>query len=408
MRTMRTVVLAALTLSLLVPVTALAGRGHGHDRDGARDRDAVDSPYDQRNRRGGEGRRHASNRSFITVTNDNSAALEVLVDRQVVGTVQARETARFGAFEPGTHKVRVRYKANGLRFPVLRERVELDGRHPARIIAPILDTGIVALKNTWIEPMIVKLNGRTIDRIAANSRKTIRIDGAYGTLQFVTPKGTVTTSRELRLSTLERGDMTLIAPSEGTVVIVNPSNSHSLDILCSRGMVLATVPPSSRRRLNQPAGKVTLTAAYRGTPIQTASVIASPFDRSRWAIELPDYAALSVRNPNNFPVNVYASGTYLGQVEGRGRAFFPSVQAGWTQLEVTSGRRNRAFSTVTVDIDPLSGGLLTVPRQAVNDGRRGDSEYCPQGEVAERPEYRDRERSERRRSRRYAYRGWRW
>jgi hypothetical protein len=399
MQTMRSVVLAALTLSFLMPVTALAGRGHN------RDRDVTDDSYGQRNRRGGEGRRHAPNRGFITVTNDNSAALEVLVDRQVVGTVQARQTARFGAFELGTHKVRVRYIANGLRFPVLRERVDLQGRHPARIVAPVLDTGIVTLKNTWIEPMVVKLNGRTIDRVAGNSRKTIRIDGAYGTLQFVTPKGNVATSRDLRLNGLERGDMTLITPSEGSVTIVNPSNSHSLDVLCSRGMVLATVPPSSRRRLTQPAGKVTLTAAYRGTPIQTTSVIASPFDRSRWAIDLPDYAALSVRNPNTFPVNVYASGTLLGQVEGRSRAFFPSVAAGWTQLEMTTGRRNRSLSTVTVDIDPLSGGLLTVPRLAVNDGRRGDSEYCEQGAVAERPDYRD--RSQRRRGRRYASnRGW--
>jgi len=403
---MRSVVLAALTLSLLIPVTALAGRGH--HRDGARDRDAVDSSYDSRNRRGGQGR-YAADRGFITVTNDNYAPLEVLVDRKVVGTVQPQETARFGAFELGTHKVRVRYIANGLRFPVLRERVELGGRHPARIIAPVLDTGIVKLKNTWIEPMIVKLNGRTIDRIAANSRKLIRIDGAYGTLQFVTPKGTVAASKNIQLTGLDRAKMVLVAPSEGSVTIINPSNTHSLDILCSRGMVLATVPPSSRRRLNQPAGKVTLTAAYRGTPIQTTSVLASPFDRSRWAIDLPDYAALSVRNPNNFPVNVYASGTLLGQVEGRGRAYFPSVQAGWTQLEMTSGRRNRALSTVTIDIDPLSGGLLTVPRQSINDGRRGDGEYCPQGEVAERPDYRDRERSERRRSRRYAwYRGWGW
>lgn len=372
MQTLRTVVLAVLTLSFLPPASAFAG----HDRDGAERSD------DQRDRRGVESR-YAADRGFITVTNDNAAALEVLVDREVVGTVGARQTARFGSFDLGNHKVRVRFVSDGIRFPVMRERIYLDGRHPARLVAPVLDTGIISLQNSWIEPMVVKLNGRVIQRIAANSRQTVRVDGARGTLQFVTLQGNVAASRSIRLSALEWGAMALVPPAEGTVTIVNPSSTHTLDVLCSRGMILVTVPPSGARRLNQSAGRVTLTAAYRGTPIQTTTVVASPFDRSEWTIDLPDFAPLSVRNPNRFPVNVYANGMLLGQVESSGRAFFPQVAAGWTALEVTTGRHERAVSTVTVNVDPLSGGLLTVPRLSVSDGRGTSGEYCEQEAVAQ-------------------------
>ncbi len=372
MKTLAPIAMFALSLTTLLPAAALA---HG--------RDEVNRGSDQRNRRGGSDRRVAD-RAFITVTNDNATPLQVLVDRKIVGTVPAQSTARFGSFDLGEHKVRVRYAADGLRFPVLVQRVDLDGRFPARLVAPVLDTGIITLQNQWIEPMIVELNGQTISRIPANGRQTIRVDRARGTLQFVTLQGNVAASRAIRLSALEQGSMALVPPSQGTVTIFNPSATHSLDVLCSRGMVLATVPPNSARQLDQSAGRVTLTAAYRGAPIETATVIASPFDRTQWTIDLPDFAPLSVRNPNTYPVNVYSGGVLLGQVEGRGRAYFPSVAAGWTSLEVTAGRRDRAVSTVGVDIDPLSGGLLTVPRMAVRDGRGSSAGEHHDTEVADR------------------------
>lgn len=364
-RTLRPVVLAALTLSFLLPATGFAHHRDRHDDGSHR--------YDSRNRRGGEGR-YASSRGFVTVTNDNLTELQVLVDRQVVGTVAPQSTARFGPFEKGTHKVKVRYICDGLRFPVIKERVEITGRHPARIVAPMLDAGILVLENAWIEPMVVKLNGRVVKRIPAESKSVVKVEQARGTLQMVTTRGTVAASRGIRLDALEHGTMALIPPSQGAVTIYNPSRSHALDILCARGSVLATIPPSSARRLDQKAGRVTLTASYRGEGIQTATVIASPFDQNRWTIDLPDYASLSVRNPNPFPVDVYAGGQLLGQVQGRDRGFFTGVKAGWTQLEFLGSRRGRTVSTASVDVDPLSGALATIPRVSTRDGRGSTTE----------------------------------
>ena len=361
MHTMRTIVLAALSLSFLLPGAALAGHPEPDDRD-------PPPRYDERNHRGGEGR-YAADQGFVTVTNENLTALEVLVDRQVVGTVAPQQTARFGPFERGTHRVKVRYACDGLTFPVARERVEIDPRRPARIIAPFIDAGLVTLDNAWVEPMVVRLNGRVVAQIPAGGKKMVKLGGARGTLQLITPQGAVAASRAIRLGGLERASLALIPPSEGAVTIFNPSASHSLDVLCARGRLLATVPPSSARRLNQPAGRVTLTASYRGHGVQTATVLASPYDRTRWDIELPDHATLSVRNPNAFPVDVYAAGQLLGQVQGRDVGQFAGVHAGWTELQVSSGRRNASFVSVTVDVDPLSGGLLTVPRIWTSDGR---------------------------------------
>jgi len=380
-RTLRTVVLAALTLSFLLPAMASARGRYGHD---------------DRNRQGGHAR--YADRGFITVTNDNFTELQVLVDRKVVGTVGPQRTAKFGPFEEGRHRVKVRYICDRLRFPVLKERVEIDGRHPVRLRAPLMDAAIVNLDNAWVEPMVVTLNGRTIDRVPANSKKLVKIPNAFGTLQFVTPQGAVAARQSIRLDGLEKGSLTLIPPAQGTVSITNPSRSHTLDVLCARGRVIATVPPASTRRLDQKAGYVALTAAYRGESIDKANVLASPWDRSQWVIDLPDFAPLAVRNPNPFAVDVYAGGQLLGRIEGRDRAYFTEVPVGWTQIEVLGGRRGRTVASLSVEVDPLSGGLLSVPRLATNDGR---GSYTTECERTSGSSY-----SSSRETRRYASRRW--
>jgi hypothetical protein len=243
---------------------------------------------------------------------------------------------------------------------------------------------------------------------------TVLVTGASSgigraTCLYLARKGysVVATSRAIRLEGLSKTSLTLTPPAQGAVTIYNPSRSATLEVVCEDGHFVATVPPGSSRRVMQDAGRVTLTALYRGRAIQTKTVIVSPYDRSRWAIDLPDHATLSVRNPNSFAVNVYAGTELLGQIEGRDRAVFANVHTGWTQLEMKTARRDRYVGSVSVNIDPLSGGLLTVPRMTTSDGRgRGYDEPCD-GEEAETAYERHEREHQEQASRRYAwYRFW--
>ncbi|MCO4768742.1 MAG: hypothetical protein KDA24_01835 [Deltaproteobacteria bacterium] len=374
-----------MILSLLMPTAAFAGRkGHSRDRDYAHGRNHR-APVEQ---------------GYITVRNDNDAALEVLVRGKVQGEVDAMSTARFGPFPEGNHKVRVRFNRRGLRFPVTVQKVYV-GHGPARVFAAQADVGLLKVRNDWVEPMTVVLNGRSVGTIGANQKQLFKLRDAYGRVELRTPRGTTALTKHVSLQGLQRDRVAIVPPREGTVTITNPSRQHALDILCARGSVVATLPPSARRTVIQPAGDVTLTAAYRGQAIQRTTVLSSPYDRSAWTVALPTRSTLGVRNPNRFSVDVFVGGQFFATVAGNDKLMLDNVPVGHIQVElVGQGRRGGISQVVSTRVDALSGGFLPIPQVRVADGRGGSSSSCDSG-YAEVPP-RDTSRRGRGRSRSYA------
>ncbi len=378
-----------LILSLLLPTAAFAG--HGRDRG-------------QRSDRGNpSGRHHRApvDDGFITVRNRNEVDLEVLVNGKVQGDVEANSVARFGPFPDGKHRVRVRFNRRDLRFPVTKQRVWV-GDHPVRVDVPVADVGLLLVSNDWIEPMTVVHNGRVIGTIEALDERLFQVKGAYGRVELRTPKGTAVITKRIDLQGLERDRLALVPPSEGMVTIVNPSQQHGLEITCARGSHITTLRAGGHQTIQQPAGEVTLTASYRGMPIQTAKVFSSPWDRHAWTISLPTHSTLGVRNPNRFPVAVYIGGEYLATVQGQDKLMLDGVPVGFIEVQIEGhGRRGTLEERVATRVDPLSGGFLPIPELRVADGRSGgysgyngsDAGSCDRDRSAEAPVYRRRARS---------------
>lgn len=358
MRPIRTLVPLVLMASLMIPAAAYAGhrgdRGNrGHHRG-----------------HGGHGSYERVDDGFITVRNRNAARLEVLVDGRVVGEVDGDSAARFGPFTEGRHRVRVRFNRRGLRFPLTHGPVWVSDHRPTRVDVPEADIGLVRVRNEWVEPMTVTINGRTVGRVPAGGARLLKVKNASGQLALLTPSGAMAQRQYVHLDGLERERVVLVPPSTGSVAILNPSARHALEITGPHGEFITRLGPGQRRVLNQPAGNVTLAATYRGRTVQQATVLASPFERTRWAIAMPTSSTLGVRNPNRFPVQVFVGGEYVATVAGNDNLLLHDVPVGLVEVMVRGeGRRGAISQVVTTDIDPLSGGFLPIPEARARDGR---------------------------------------
>lgn len=358
----RALVPAVLIMSLLLPATALAGpRGGQRGQRGGGHND------------GGYAHRRAPQEGFVTIRNRNQSSLEVLVDGKVMGEVDAMNAARFGPLDEGSHRVRVRFNRQNLRFPVTVQRVWIGSGEPARLVIPEVDLGIVRVKNNWVQPMTVVLNGRVVGKVPAYQKSALRVKNAVGLLELRTPSGVTAVSQRINLAGLEADRMVLDPPRDGTVTVFNPSRAHTLDVVCARGSVLAQLPPRQSRTLIQPSGRVKLTARYRSQTIQSTQVLASPFESTNWTVSLPTRSTLGLRNPNRFPVDVFISGQLVATVGGQDKLMLEDMPVGLVSVElIGQGRRGGIAEVVSARIDPLSGGFLPIPELRIADGRGGD------------------------------------
>lgn len=358
----RALVPAVLIMSLLLPATALAGpRGGQRGQRGGGHTD------------GGYAHRRAPQEGFVTIRNRNQSSLEVLVDGKVMGEVDAMTSARFGPLDEGNHRVRVRFNRRNLRFPVTVQRVWIGSGEPARLVIPEVDLGIVRVKNNWAQPMTVVLNGRVVGKVPAYQKSALQVKNAVGLLELRTPSGVTAVSQRINLAGLEADRMVLDPPRDGTVTIFNPSRDHTLDVVCARGSVLAQLPPRQSRTLIQPSGRVKLTARYRSLTIQSAQVLASPFESTHWTVSLPTRSTLGLRNPNRFPVDVFIGGQRVATVGGQDKLMLEDMPVGLVSVElIGQGRRGGIAEVVSARIDPLSGGFLPIPELRIADGRGGD------------------------------------
>jgi len=351
------ILLAAVTALAALPASAQADHRYASQRGDDCDRPIAAS-------------------GFITVDNPNSAALEVLVDGQLVGAVAAGRTERFGPFEAGSHRVRTRYVCNrgSFRFPVSRDRVSVTPRYPARIRAPFVDAAVLALSNQWIEPMDVLIDGQHAGTIGAHGKLMMQAPRGAKVV-FVGPHGERTLKARVRSGGLSTESLALIPPAQATVSIHNPLNGN-LELVDARtGRVLCTLRPGQREQVVLPSGHAQLAVRFRGREIDSTRILADPWCNNAWMVSAPRTAPLRVKNNNRMDLAIYVGGRHLGTVAAGDRARLMDLPVGDVTVVArgTRGRREQAFN---VYVDPLFGAKLN-PVFSVADGRghRGHGGY---------------------------------
>ncbi len=223
---------------------------------------------------------------FLTVTNPNDVPLHVSVDGRDFGKVGAGDTIRVGPVDLGRHTVAAKFVCTKrhLNRQVFKQRVWVDStRYPERVRVPYLDLGIVAIDNEWIERMDVAIDGRVRHGVPAE-----------GHLALIAPTGSEITLLEPRGHDeamtfrvhgrgLQTDGYALVPPSRATVLVSNPTREY-LQLLCSKGRVLAELAPYATQAVRLKAGWNGLVVRYRGRTIDETKLIASPFHRVRWDV----------------------------------------------------------------------------------------------------------------------------
>jgi len=222
---------------------------------------------------------------FVTIDNPNQVALEILVDREFVGTVQPGRVARFGPFAEGEHKVVARYVCNRrtLRQRIFRDRIFVDARRPARVQLPYADLAIVELTNEWIEGMDIAVDGQVIDTVSARG-KTAFIAPSYASLTLVTPGGARAMTARVSGRGLSTESLALVPPRRATVSISNPTGAR-LQLVDGNGRVLCDLAPRSTEQVMLKAGWAGLAVLIGGRTIDSTKLVASPFATNRWDIQ---------------------------------------------------------------------------------------------------------------------------
>jgi hypothetical protein len=355
--TMRTKLLTLFALTALVAVPAAAEAREYAGRRGHRDHG---------DRWGWQ--RPAPRAGFITVDNPNAKPLEVLVDRQVVGQVDPGGTARFGPFDAGDHRVRVRFvsRRGDLRFPVVRQRVSVHPRYPARIFVPPVETALVKVRNEWIEPMELRIDGQTMGMVPAGGK--LRVPAPTGArVALVAPDGTRALRARVRATALETERLRLTPPAMATVSVHNPLRGELQLLDATTGELLCVLRPGASDLVTLPSGFADLQVRFRNRIIDATSILANPWATNAWTVTPPATAPLRLRNHNRVDLHVSVNGQHLGTVAAGDRQRLMGLPVGHTTVTV-SGPRGRRQQTYTVFVDPLYGAKL-VPDFPIGDGR---------------------------------------
>lgn len=284
--------LKMLILLTTLAIPAVATAGHGGDSRGGRadqrsgranDEHRCDHCTVDRNGNSSCDRQRAP-RGIMTLFNPNSVPLQILVDRELVATVAAGDTARIGPFELGEHRVVARYLDRGrsVRTRLFREDVWLEARHPARIDLPFANLAVVELSNRWIEPMEVLVDGSPIMTLPAHSQASFIADaGSLVTMR--SPAGQRALIARVNSTGLASFELSLVPPSVAHVVVSNPSR-RSLLLVDSRGNVLSEIRPGSSEKVTVDSGYASLVAMHRGHSVDSIQLLASPFASNHWTV----------------------------------------------------------------------------------------------------------------------------
>ena len=316
---------------------------------------------------------------MILIDNPNHAALEVIVDGELVGKVGADSTARFGPFGRGEHKVVTRYRCNQrhLTLRTSRDVVELRRGRPARLQVRYVRKGIVDLSNDWVQPMRVYVDGKSVGTVRAGA--TLGAFARRGsTIEMRDPQGNIGLRESISLSGLEIAGMELNPAPRAYVTVFNPA---PVRVRVAVGGDDVRIRPGSSARVLAPTGWARLTASRRGQTIDTQKVLVSPFASREYAVRVPTTASLRFQNDNRVAVKIYGpNGRYLGRAGAGETVTLQNLAVGDCTLEVVAQLRRRTVrERVAVSIDPFRGGSVA-SRMSIRDGRGG---YATAGNSAD-------------------------
>lgn len=308
---------------------------------------------------------------WLTVDNPNHQPLEVLVDRQPVGTVPAGEQARFGPFEGGEHRVKTRFVSSDpeLNTSVSRDLVVVRGRRGAWVDAGILEQALFTLKNTWLQPMTLRVSGQTAGTVPAGGRTTLRV-ATGAKIEALAPGGAVAFAARASGRGLADERARIVAPARAHVDVYNPG-PVPLQIV-DRGTAGAvwTLAPGRTSHIEVASGRRSLQARFGDREIDSVALLASPWSTRRWSIEVPSTAALTIQNDNPMLVRAFVNGELLGTIEPGERVVFDGLELGLAEVTLEARRRrSRIQTTVQTRIDPIVGASVT-SQFPIRDGRR--------------------------------------
>jgi hypothetical protein len=235
---------------------------------------------------------------MVLIDNPNDAAIEVLVDGEFVGTVRAGSTGRFGPFERGEHRVVTRYrnKARHLTMRTSRDYIEVRGRRPARIQADHIHKGIVNVRNQWIQPMRVLVDGVSVGTVRAGA--TLGAFAGESTIELRDPRGNLALRTRVSLSGLNTTSVTLDPAPHGYVTIRNPA-SHAVEVHADHhGDDHTRIRPGRSTRLRLSTGWTTLMVTHHGETVDSRKILVSPFVDNGFDIRVPRTGSRTFRNEN--------------------------------------------------------------------------------------------------------------
>lgn len=221
---------------------------------------------------------------YVTLDNPNRVALEVKIDGEHLGTVGAGQTARFGPFPEGEHKVSAKYVCNkrSLARRIFRDHVYVDARRPARVNLPYADLAIVEIANEWIEGMDISVDGRIVETVSAHGHAAL-IAPSYASISLIEPGGSRAMTTRVSGHGLSTESLTLVPPRHARVLISNPTRAR-LQLADANGRVLCDLAPNASEQVLLPSGWAGLAVRFRGRTVDSTRLIASPFGNVRWNI----------------------------------------------------------------------------------------------------------------------------
>ena len=366
--------LLCLLTAIALPFGAQAGpRGssnRGEDNPGRHDRETSRHRQPQTERH--DHREAHARGGFVSVSNPNQRPLQVLLDGADVGSVAPGEQLRVGPLSRGRHEVETRFvrRRAGLSVTTSLQTVYVRGRGDTVVDVGYQNQGIVAVDNTWVEPMTLRIDGRQVTVIAPHQAFASLVPtGAY--LQVLAPNGTTVLSLRSDARGLSRQKVQVVAPPVAWVDVHNPGRVPLRLLDSTTGQDLRSVAPGRTERIQVASGKRSLQASFAGQHVDSVALLASPWSPSRWTIELPRTASLTVHNPNRVAVRAWADGQDLGWIAAGDRVIAPGLALG--RVEVTlraDGRRSNLVSTSVAWLEPIVGASVS-PQIAMRDGRWG-------------------------------------
>lgn len=238
----------------------------------------------------------------------------------------------------------------------------------AAVRTPLLREGLLAVDNTWIEPLSVHVDGSCVGEVAAHNALVTRArTGAL--VEVFAPSGDRILSDRVSAAGLATQKLPVVPPELAWLEVRNPNSLPLRIVDAETGMALGLVGPGRTEGFQIRSGRAHLLATHHGRDVDTVALVASPWAPNRWRVQLPTTAPLTVTNDNPFASTVIIDGQARGMIGAWQQATFQGVAVGPVQITLIAARRGGTLeASALVAVDPLDGASVS-PRFILRDGR---------------------------------------